>query len=583
MKKNALFAIALISLAGCTNDEFVGDPELGEANGQTPISFSSGLTTITRADKTGSEAATDLNEKFYVYGIKNEATDQLGDAGSGNLVYKNYVVKWVDNSAYTTTSNTKGWEYVGYTLDSNEQSNITANSGDETQTIKYWDYGAADYTFYAFSALPADITAGNVKVDKIVSVVSPKTVYDKGYTVNLTAAANLDKLYFAERVNVTASNNTDRTEVNSYGGNVTFRFHNTATKVRVAMFETIPGYTVTINKFSVDNDGADPAFSAMTDDVTTNFVANLQYSPAGVAGTMTVTYDATETATKNYPIVAFIPSGSSGPAKVLALGSNLKASTLLGESSTGATYDKADKAYTSVFPNEANTQNLKLKLSYTLTAPVTGETITITDATAEVPAEYLQWKPGFAYTYIFKISDNTNGQSGQGVTGLYPITFDAVEVVAEDGQAEYITTVSEPSITTFGVNGDGKYVSGGSEYAAGSDIYATFVEGSNVIKPTTSNYKVYTVTTTDATNFPITEASVAESVAQGPIGSAITCTAYTTNVSIVEEVPGEDGVNITQDAVKLGSIAAGTYAIEYTASAAWTGSYDKIYKVIVVQ
>ena len=60
MKKNALFAIALISLAGCTNDEFVGDPELGEANGQTPISFSSGLTTITRADKT------ELNDNIRV-------------------------------------------------------------------------------------------------------------------------------------------------------------------------------------------------------------------------------------------------------------------------------------------------------------------------------------------------------------------------------------------------------------------------------------------------------------------------------------------------------------------------------------
>lgn len=592
MKKNALFAIALISLAGCTNDEFVGDPELGEANGQTPISFSSGLTTITRADKTGSEAATDLNEKFYVYGIKNEATDQLGDAGSGNLVYKNYVVKWVDNSAYTTTSNTKGWEYVGYTLDSNEQSNITANSGDETQTIKYWDYGAADYTFYAFSALPADITAGNVKVDKIVSVVSPKTVYDKGYTVNLTAAANLDKLYFAERVNVTASNNTDRTEVNSYGGNVTFRFHNTATKVRVAMFETIPGYTVTINKFSVDNDGADPAFSAMTDDVTTNFAANLQYSPAGVAGTMTVTYDATETATKNYPIVAFIPSGSSGPAKVLALGSNLKASTLLGESSTGATYDKADKAYTSVFPNEANTQNLKLKLSYTLTAPVTGETITITDATAEVPAEYLQWKPGFAYTYIFKISDNTNGQSGQGVTGLYPITFDAVEVVAEDGQAEYITTVSEPSITTFGVK-DGKYVYGGSEYAAGSDIYATIVEGGAVVTPVEGDgagkVNYYTVAhktgATDAEKaaYPITEASVAEAIAEAanvPTGGTpmIVCTKNNGLGEPVTKVPGEDGVEITQNAVKMARLAAGTYAVEYTPQ---TG--NKVYKVIVVQ
>ncbi len=575
MKKYFNLAMAVFFFAGCSSEGYVGDQELKEANEHVPIVFGSGVGAITRADKTGSAAASDLNNQFYVYGVKKESTDGVAAASTGNLVYKNYVVKWVDNTANSTTSNTHGWEYVGYTLDADEQSNVSPNSGSAAQTIKYWDYGAADYTFYAFSALPADITAGKVKVTKTESVTSPSTVYDKGYTVTLSDAASLDKLFFAERINILTSNNTDRTQDNKYGGNVTFKFHNVTAKIRVGMYETIPGYSVTINKFSVDNDGVAPAFSAMTDDVTTNFAANMQYYPAGSAGNMTITYDANDGNTKNYPKVSFTPTSGTGVNKVLALGTNLKASTVLGESTTGATYDQSGGGYTSIFPNEANTQNMKVKLSYTLTAPETGETITITDATAEIPAKYLQWKGGYAYTYLFKISENSNGQSGQGITGLYPITFDAVEVLGDNGSAEYITTVSEPSITTFGVSG-GSYVSGGSEYAVGSDIYATFMEGSNVITPTTSNYKVYSVTTTNATTYPITEASVAESVAN-PTNNKITCTAYTTNVSIVDKVPGEDGVDITINAVKMAGLAAGTYAIEYTPT-----SGNKVYKVIKV-
>ena len=107
-----------------------------------------------------------------------------------------------------------------------------------------------------------------------------------------------------------------------------------------------------------------------------------------------------------------------------------------------------------------------MKLSYTLTAPVTGETIVINDKTAVIPSQYLQWKSGYAYTYLFKITDDD----------LYPITFDAVEIAGEDGAAEYITIVNEPSITTFGVK-DSKYTAEKNEYENGTDIYATFVKG----------------------------------------------------------------------------------------------------------
>jgi hypothetical protein len=200
-------------------------------------------------------------------------------------------------------------------------------------------------------------------------------------------------------------------------------------------------------------------------------------------------------------------------------GSGLAADVTLATTAASPTYDNSG-TFTTVFPQESNDKNLKLKMDYQLVNAITGETINVNGATAEIPAEYLQWKPNFKYTYLFKINDNTNGSTGGGVVGLYPITFDAVEIVAEDGTAEYITTVSEPSITTFGVNSStGKYITGGSEYAASSNIYATIMDGSSVKDFTLGgssdgSVNVYHVTTADAAKFPITEASVAEAIAE---------------------------------------------------------------------
>jgi hypothetical protein len=517
MKKYYLLATALAALVSCSENEFVGDNNLGEANGQVPISFTSGVGAITRGEKTGAAAATDLNNQFFVYGIKNESSDGAGNVGTANTVFKNYVVKWA-GQALSTTSNTEGWEYVGYTFTAKEQANVTANSGTPAQTIKYWDFGAADYTFYAFTAATADIEGDKITVTKVQDKKTTDnpahTVYDNGYTVTLAADADLDKLYFAERVNITDKANTDRTADNKYAGNVTFRFHNAATKVRVAMYETVPGYSVTIDKFKVDDDGTDPAFSAMTDEKTANFAANFQNSGKGAEGSMTVTYISSGS-TQNHPSVAFTPTA--GTNKVLALGTGLKENIILGTTINDATFDKAEKAFTSVFPKEDNTQNLKLKLDYTLTAPVTGEQIKIANATAEVPANYLKWKPGFAYTYIFKITDDK----------LYPITFDAVEITAEDGNVEYITTVSEPSITTYANKSN---VTVDNEYLTGSNIYVAVMEGStNQTLTVGTNAKLYKATLEDTDTSDgittaiqdITEASVANTLkaAETPAGT----------------------------------------------------------------
>lgn len=565
--KKILFFAAMVGVAftSCMNEEFVGDNSPTTSQ-ETPgaISFEFDVPTATRAS--GAAAAAKLNNQFIVYAEKNETS--FSAPSTGNLVFPNYKVTYGANTAYTTTSNTKDWEYVGLSYGA-EKANIkmagTAVTGD-AQTIKFWDYAATSYTFTAVSAKPEDIAAGRVIINKLTSDDDSK--YEKGYTITLAKTAgspdvypSLADLYFSDRNEITQGTGKDRTAPNAYGGNVQLTFRNALSQVRVGVYETIPGYAVTAIKFYVTGDaeatdGATPtatsAFGAIAPNIGTNY-----------EGTLTVTYyDETDADTKNHPKLSFTGT----PANDLILGTNmstLSTSKTLGTSAAAPTWDQVDGSgnglFTPVLPQIGNTTNMKIKVDYTLWNSVTGETINITGKTAEVPGKYLAWKPNFKYTYLFKISDND----------LYPITFDAVVVEAETGEAEYITTVSEPSITTFGVKSN-KYQVGNDQYEAGSDVYATIVDGSAVIDPS-GKYNVYTVATTDATNFPITEASVAESLAEISAKShKVTCTAYAGTKSLETTVPGEDGQDITLPAgkaIKLEGLAAGTYAVEYIKTA----------------
>lgn len=577
MRNITLFMLALAALTACTSDTFVGSEEEERlAKGETPISFGFDVPAATRAS--GAEAATALGNQFIVYGEKSESAATA--PATGNYVFPNYQVNYGANTAYTTTSNTKNWEYVGYTHSSEYQTNIKTKDGtseavgasNAAQTIKYWDYSATNYVFTAVSAQKSDITAGNVTIQKNTS---GSTVFDKGYTVTLSASADPTKLYFSDRQVIASGSGTDRTAPNAYGGNVTLTFRNAASQIRVGMYETIDGYEAKIKKFYYQDD-ANPAFASMSTAVTTNFTANVPNLSTTRAATLTVTYYADGTRV-NQPKIAV-----TGPAAnyITLAGSGLAANVTLATAANSPTYDNSG-SFTTVFPQESNDKNLMLKLDYQLYNPVTHETINVTGATAEIPAEYLQWKPNFKYTYLFKISRNTNGSTGQGVVGLYPITFDAVSIEAENGEAEYITTVSEPSITTFGVKA-GKYQVDKDEYEAGSDIYATIMDGSSVVDFTLgTNVNVYLATTTDATNFPITEASVAESLAEISTGTKkITTTlkntdgttSFTAAPAKVPTVPTEDGLTTTINALKLTGAKATTattaYVIEYIKTAA---------------
>jgi hypothetical protein len=596
MKKYYLLATALAALVSCSENEFIGDNNLGEANGQAPISFDLNTPAVTRAaDKTGSDAAADLNYQFIVWGEKNEA-DNGTAAGATDLVFKNYQVNYTASTAYTTTSNTKNWEYVGFTHSNTAttddyQTNIQPSLS-VAQTIKYWDFGASKYTFTAVSALPADISTGKVTFTKNTTGASFSD-FNKGYEIEVKTGAALDNIFVADRNVSNQGTCTDRTAMNAYGGNATMKFRNFMSKIRFGIYETIPGYKVKITKVHYNNAdqttkfGVDGKFLTVGDGSSTHTKFTVTYeNPSNKAivdvqsGAVTTGYFETAPADE-------VTSGTPSPQIIVPI---LSADNI-GTTPTTATFDKTEKVtspesekagvYTTILPFTTNDTNIKLQIDYKLISEDTNEEISITGKTAEVPKEYCRWKSNYAYSYLFKITDSD----------LYPITFDAVEVVDENGLAEYITTVTQPSITTFGVvlNSSSEfqnYVTGKNDYKLpGStdklDIYATILQGSTVLTPQlTSQNKanfvtVYAVdyksgaTAAEKAEKPITEFSVANAIEH--TGGLITATPileatndyFSTAPAPVTTVPGEDGVNKTINAVKLQGVKkAGKYAVE---------------------
>lgn len=469
MKTKFFFLAALVgmALAGCSSDDFIASaPPADDSQGMVPISFSSLSKGMTRADLYGSAAATKLGNTFVVYGTKHTAAEDK-TATNDAVVFNNFQVNWAENTAGTVASNSSDWDYVGLQSYDNTPT---------SQGIKYWDYNAAEgYTFYAFSSSDISfpkVASDRVQVNKVTSDES--SLYNKGYQLIVKLNAKLNDIYFSDRVPV-AKTDYDKT--------VEFTFRNIGAKVRFGFYETIPGYTVKIDKFYIDEDAsaAVTTFRAMNNDKADGFYAALQNVKNATNTTnqiLNVTYYEKTTATQviNRPKLTNPTAGYNYYLK-LGNATGIINKTLSTTSSAPTWVDGSDKGdYTPVFPFEGNSNPLLLKLDFTMTADDgSGDVIKVRGARAVVPKEYVQWKSNFAYTYIFKISDKSNGTTGSvddddeptDPEGLKPITFDAIVVDVADERQETITSVSSNSITTYA---DGAIVN---EYTASKPIYVS--------------------------------------------------------------------------------------------------------------
>lgn len=593
MNKYFLYAASVLALASCSSDDFLGE---NSGNGQNAtnsvINFGGGTTKTTRATSNSNYNIKNLKANgFWVYGTKH-STAENNTKTNDQAVYTNYRLAYTEGTANKTQSNTAGWEYVG--VDNKDyRANVTPKV-DEAQTIKYWDYSAVAYTFYAATAKPDDVKDGKVTIKKTLEDATG-TVYTKGYEVTLKDGADWDQLYFADRKVIKKSTDAEHAKDDVYGGEVNFTFRNALTKVRVAMYEIVPGYNVTIDKFYYTKDGE----ATQTTEATDRFRADANNTPlvtseAGVKYKV-VYYSKDEAGgqLENQPKMLPNKTGEGAPKTVFEIGdkTTLKAGTTLSTIITTPTYDTNGGKYTLFMPQADNDKTLNLKLDYTLTSlDGSKEQIHVKGATATIPAKYLCWRPNYAYTYIFKISDNTNGSTGddKDPAGLYPITFDASVVVTENGNAEFISAMSESTITTFAVK-DGVYQHDKADYENGSDLYATVVDkDKKTVTLNADNTKVYKLTDAAAADTKLSEALVANWIAKyNTTENNYYTVVEDTKYSFVNEVPTEDNNTIslggTAKALMVPSIEAGKYVIEYTGATPWTGAYTKIYKIVTVQ
>lgn len=555
-----LFAAAALTIVSCADEDSMGAGD-SMAKSQA-INFGFNVPNMLRGDLeyAGSKAAEKLENEFVVFGTKHVSAAEDGTDDNDQVVYKNYKVVYSENTAGTTASNTANWEYVGQTPYADAKVSPAATG---TQTIKYWDYSAANgYTFTAFAG-KKELEAGNITIKKITEGEgTTPSKFDKGYSLTANASANLDNVYYSDRVEVAKKN---------YGEPVVLTFRNFGARVRVGFYSTVKGYNVQINKFYYDNDAkaAVTKYAEMTDKNTTNFAAALQNvnskTTSTTGNTITVKYNADD-ADINRPTVTNTTVDYN---YTLTLGKGV-VNTNLASSSAEPTWDNGG-AYTTVFPNEACTQPMLIRCDYTLTSTDgSGETIEVKNARVVVPVQYMQWKPNFAYTYIFKISDKTNGTTGNmpdnpddpttpddpskpnDPEGLHPITFDAVVVDATTGNQETISSIATNSITTYA---NGSEVTKNAEYKKGETIYA--------VNTNTINKEV--LDPTDKAKFVKLDKAATESELYAQLNGAKMGITTTDVASTVEStIPAADGTNYSLKSLKATLSEAGTYAYIYT-------------------
>ena len=415
---------------------------LTATNGSSAIVFSNAANQMTRSGGAGTTTGTNshatsaalLGNQLYFYGAKS-------DGSTYSPIFDNYVLKYTANSAGSTDTNVADWEYAGY----------TSKKG-ASQDTKYWNYSAQSYQFVAVKGL-TDVAYINNTTD--------------GYKVSVASADAMDTIYIADRVTATptaqAATASSPATV-AYNSTVTFNFRRMGARMRIGFYETVPGYAIKNLIFYYVGAESGSKTLGVGGAFPTSGKYNVTYDDATNAATVKFNGGSNTMAwantfgTLDYTSVSAEKQGDaskytgadgkmSDAAVNVFLGSDAAHATYAKGSYTIDGKEKVTSDYKPILPNENNSLKMQLRVDYTLVAlDGSGDVINVRDAYVSVPVEYLQWKPNYAYTYLFKISDKSNGYTGTGgggevdteTGGRKPNAETGGDSNPEDGKQPYI-------------------------------------------------------------------------------------------------------------------------------------------------
>ena len=375
--------ISLMGLMGCSGGGGDDAPGLPPTPPPTPtvtetaISFS-GAESLEQAVSSGGSdganranrraAGTPLSEKattFHVWGYKNMTS-------STQPVFPGYRVDWSANSAATTTTNSKGWEYVGI-----------KESNKEEQTIKYWDWGAAAYRYFAVTGWGETPPTPPATYEADKAYGTDKTNETNEYEISMLADASsaeeraktpyFSKLWFSTGDLVDYPDK-------QFGKPVTLEFLKPYARVRFLYKYSTPreGFKLKDQKFRPTNDVN---------------VEEANKVKIARKGTVTVHYPTDGPEIKEWYSVVVDDNKST----------RLEAFTEdFDPDDDTKVYSVSDNGWYWVLPRTSQG-------SYTLTVNINNSD---SDRSVTVPAQYMQWLPGYSYTYIFKITEEGGVEIG---------------------------------------------------------------------------------------------------------------------------------------------------------------------------
>lgn len=307
-----LWAVFVVSFVACGDEDIV--PQTTQ---EAAICFGGSE----QEAEAQTRAAAPLNHDFTVWGYKTVD-------GAHQLVFSGYAV----TLRYDDDDDALRYEYV-----------------DETQTIKYWDFGASEYNFWG-------ATGGNFADQGTTLTIDDLT---------LTAGEPVSAVMFSSLYH--------RSPVSSEV--VQLEFKRPYAKVRVVFYT---GATLTDKSF---------------DNIKITGITFGPESPEQIAssGSLTVSYPKTGKGPETYSTIPTAMAGNLTFGDVeLNHGQGTSSSNAVTAVPTGGS------EYYFVVPNNN-------AAPFTLSAKIDNE-----DKTAVVPAGFMDWLPNYVYTYIFKISGGKN-------------------------------------------------------------------------------------------------------------------------------------------------------------------------------
>lgn len=346
-------AICLLSCSSPEQDDLlIPEPQQGS------ISFGGNSGSwqdapISRAGETGLET---IEKSFRVWGYKNTGGNHTDGFTEPQKVMDGYIVNWNQPA----TGGTGSWDYTG----------IRNEELQTTQTIKFWDYSATSYRYFAFSPANANVTTTLLQEGEN-STNQAGTTSEEGSTNQTDKASKVSfQIPFEYKEEATSSStpyisdlwlsdNQNFGDDKKYGACVKLTFAPIVTKVRI-----IFKYPENITNISIK----DISFKKTDGDVPT-------------AGNICITYPITGTGTQH------VYSWETTQKGIINLSVPYE--------------EEADKIHQTTERGKwYYVPPIEEQGTYTMTATIDGKT-----STAIIPAEYMQWKAGYQYTYIFKITE----------------------------------------------------------------------------------------------------------------------------------------------------------------------------------